>query len=161
MSRPEEQPDPYRPPDEQADPYRPARDQASRRSSSEPLEAPREFGDKPAQPPRRGRGVVVLAVVGVLAVPLWPFGFTLSAAAVGWSLWLRHHARKSGTPAPGTVTALVVGGIGMAVPVVLVVVFLPELSTFGHCMQGAHTKIAQADCQSQFESALLHKVGAR
>jgi hypothetical protein len=52
--------------------------------------------------------------------------------------------------------------VGLVLGVLLitpVVAFFPEFRGFVGCMQGAQTKIAQADCERAFEKAVYRKVG--
>lgn len=181
MSRPEDQLDPYRPPDqqadrppenpadpppdEQADPYRSPTTRPRPEGTPHHVTAPHPFGAPtgpgPGRQRRPGRGVLPLALLGLLALPLVPVGFAVSAAAVAWAVVLRRRARTGGASSPGATTALVLGVAGMAIPVALVVAFLPQIQEFADCMQGAQTKIAQTDCESAFQNALRERTGTR
>lgn len=96
----------------------------------------------------RGVYVVVFALAaGVLAA--W-----FAGTAIG-------RARHQRTALPhGSVTALVIAGIGMAISLVLLAgfaVFGKQLSAYSQCLRGANTVSAQQACHSQF----MHSVTGR
>lgn len=93
------------------------------------------------------RGVYVVAfalLAGVSAV--W-----FAATAIGRA---RHH--RTALPR-GSVSALVIASIGMAISVLLLVGFAvlgKQLSAYSSCLTGANTLTAQQACRSQFTHAV-------
>ena len=85
---------------------------------------------------------------------------TLLFAAMGIWLGIRanRRARRSGTARPrGTISAIVLGGFGLAFSVLwllVLAVFWPQLSTYYNCMSGANTVAAQQACHTQLTNSI-------
>lgn len=103
----------------------------------------------------------VLSLFGLLGVSnfqrgVYIVGFALLSGAL--AIWLAATAlartRRAGTAGPrGSVTAIVIGGIGVLLSGVLLLafaVFGRQASTFSRCLSGANTIAAQQACQQQF-----------
>jgi len=129
----------------------------------------------PAQPPPdpvlRQRAVVAVAL-GVLSL----FGLALglgnlrrgvfvavvtlvfAAAAIWLGAGASRRARRSGTARPrGSVTAIVLGGFGLAVSAVwllVLAVFWPQLNAYATCMSSANTVAAQQVCHTQLNKSV-------
>jgi drug/metabolite transporter (DMT)-like permease len=119
-----------------------------------------------ADPPHQQRAVAalllaVLSLFGLLGVSnfqrgVYIVGFALVAGAL--AIWLAATAlartRRAGTAGPrGSVTAIVIGGIGVLLSGVLLLAFAlfgKQASTFSRCLSGANTIAAQHACQNQF-----------
>ena len=93
------------------------------------------------------RGIYIVTftvIVGVLAI--W-----LAATAI-------IRARRSGTAGPrGSVTALVIGGVGVLISTLLITgfaLFGKQAAAYSRCLSGANTITAQQACQSQFSRAI-------
>ena len=93
------------------------------------------------------RGVYIVAfalVAGTMAV--W-----LAATAL-------RRARRGGTAGPrGSVAAIVIGGVGVLISVVLLAgfaLFGKQASTYSRCLSGANTVAAQQMCRTQFTRAI-------
>ncbi|HUY49002.1 MAG TPA: hypothetical protein VMV92_25330 [Streptosporangiaceae bacterium] len=94
---------------------------------------------------QRGIYIVTFTVmVGVLAI--W-----LAATAIT-------RARRSGTAGPrGSVTALVIGGVGVLISTLLITgfaLFGKQAAAYSRCLSGANTITAQQACQSQFSRVI-------
>ncbi len=90
---------------------------------------------------QRGVYIVTFALVaGVLAI--WFAGTALA------------RTRRAGTAGPrGSVTAIVIGGIGVLLSGILLLgfaLFGKQAATFSRCLSGANTVAAQQACQNQF-----------
>lgn len=103
----------------------------------------------------------VLSLFGLLGVSnfqrgVYIVGFALAAGVL--AIWLAATAlartRRAGTAGPrGSVTAIVIGGIGVLLSGVLLLgfaLFGTQASTFSRCLSGANTIAAQHACQQQF-----------
>lgn len=103
----------------------------------------------------------VLSLFGLLGVSnfqrgVYIVGFALVAGAL--AIWLAATAlartRRAGTAGPrGSVTAIVIGGIGVLLSGVLLLgfaLFGTQASTFSRCLSGANTIAAKQACQQQF-----------
>jgi hypothetical protein len=90
---------------------------------------------------QRGRYIVGFAVV-VGALAIW---FAVTSIT---------RARRSGTAGPrGSVTALVIGSIGVVLSGLLLAgfaLFGKQAATYSSCLSGANTISAQQSCQHQF-----------
>ena len=105
--------------------------------------------------------LAVLSLFGLLGVSnfqrgVYIVGFALVAGAL--AIWLAGTAlartRRAGTAGPrGSVTAIVIGGIGVLLSGTLLLgfaLFSQQASTFSRCLSGANTVAAQQACQNQF-----------
>ena len=119
-----------------------------------------------ADPPHQQRALAalllsVLSLFGLLGVTNFQRGvyivaFALVAGALG--IWLAATAlartRRAGTAGPhGSVTAIVIGAIGVLLSGILLLAFAlfgQQASTFSRCLSGANTIAAQHACQDQF-----------
>ncbi len=119
-----------------------------------------------ADPPLRQRALAalllsVLSLFGLLGVSnfqrgVYIVGFALVAGLLG--IWFAATAlartRRAGTAGPrGSVTAIVIGGIGVLLSGLLLlgfVLFGTQASTFSRCLSGANTLAAQQTCKNQF-----------
>lgn len=103
----------------------------------------------------------VLSLFGLLGVSnfqrgVYIVGFALVAGTL--AIWLAATAlartRRAGTAGPrGSVTAIVIGGIGVLLSGVLLLgfaLFGTQASTFSRCLSGANTIAARQACQQQF-----------
>jgi hypothetical protein len=103
----------------------------------------------------------VLSLFGLLGVSnfqrgVYIVGFALVAGAL--AIWLAGTAlartRRAGTAGPrGSVTAIVIGGVGVLLSGILLLAFAlfgKQASTFSRCLSGANTIAAQQACQNQF-----------
>jgi hypothetical protein len=125
-----------------------------------------------ADPAYRQRAVAalflsLLSLFGLLALSNFQRGiyivaFALVVGALG--IWLAatalRRARRSGTAGPrGSVTAIVIGGIGVLLSAVLLAgfaVFGKQAAAYSQCLSGANTNAAQQACQTQFIRAVEH-----
>ncbi len=118
--------------------------------------------------------VALLSLFGLLAInntlisagrAVYVVAFTLLAGLVGawFAATAIGRARHQGTALPqGSITALVIAGIGVAVSGILVAGFAlwgQQLSAYTHCLNGANTVTAGNVCQSQFTRAVGHSLG--
>jgi hypothetical protein len=107
----------------------------------------------------------MLSLFGLLAINnisrgVYVVAFALLAGVV--AAWFAataiRRARHQRTALPrGSVAALVIAGIGMAISIVGLVGFAvlgKQLSSYSHCLTGANTLTAQQACQSQFTHAV-------
>ena len=119
-----------------------------------------------ADPAHRQRAVAglllsVLSLFGLLGVSnfqrgVYIVGFALVAGVL--AIWLAvtalARARRAGTARPrGSVTAIVIGGIGVLLSGILLLgfaLFGKQATTFCRCLSGANTIAAQQACQNQF-----------
>ena len=105
--------------------------------------------------------LAVLSLFGLLGVSnfqrgVYIVGFALVAGAL--AIWLAGTAlartRRAGTAGPrGSVTAIVIGSIGVLISGILLLgfaLFGQQASTFSRCLSGANTIAAQQACQHQF-----------
>jgi hypothetical protein len=103
----------------------------------------------------------VLSLFGLLGVSnfqrgVYIVGFALVAGVL--ASWLAATAlartRQAGTAGPrGSVTAIVIGGIGVLLSGLLLLgfaLFGTQASTFSRCLSGANTLAAQQACKNQF-----------
>lgn len=103
----------------------------------------------------------VLSLFGLLGVSnfqrgVYIVGFALAAGAL--AIWLAATAlartRRAGTAGPrGSVTAIVIGGVGVLLSGVLLLgfaLFGSQAAAFSRCLSGANTIAAQHACQQQF-----------
>lgn len=103
----------------------------------------------------------VLSLFGLLGVSnfqrgVYIVGFALVAGVL--AIWLAATAlvrtRRAGTAGPrGSVTAIVIGGIGVLLSGLLLLgfaLFGTQASTFSRCLSGANTLTAQQACKNQF-----------
>jgi drug/metabolite transporter (DMT)-like permease len=127
---------------------------------------PRARRTERADPAHRQRAVAglllsVLSLFGLLGVSnfqrgVYIVGFALVAGAL--AIWLAGTAlartRRAGTAGPrGSVTAIVIGSIGVLLSGILLLgfaLFGKQASTFSRCLSGANTIAAQQACQNQF-----------
>ena len=87
-------------------------------------------------------------------------GFALAAGAL--AVWFAatsiRRARRQHTALPrGSVIALVIAGIGMAISIVLLAgfaMFGKQVSAYSRCLSGANTIVAENTCHSQFMNSL-------
>jgi hypothetical protein len=92
---------------------------------------------------------------GILVV-----GYALLAGVI--ALWLAvtaiRRARRNRTARPrGSVAAVTIAGIGIALSLVMLLAFAlfgRQLTVYGQCLSGANTIAAQQACYSQFSHAL-------
>jgi hypothetical protein len=118
--------------------------------------------------------VALLSLFGLLAInntlisvgrALYVVAFTLLAGVVGawFAATAIGRARHQGTALPqGSIAALVIASIGIAVSGILVAGFAlwgQQLATYTHCLNGANTVTAGNMCQSQFTRAVGHSLG--
>ena len=119
-----------------------------------------------ADPAHRQRAIAglllsVLSLFGLLGVSnfqrgVYIVGFARVAGAL--AIWLAGPAlartRRAGTAGPrGSVTAIVIGSIGVLLSGILLLgfaLFGQQASTFSRCLSGANTIAAQQACQNQF-----------
>ena len=103
----------------------------------------------------------VLSLFGLLGVSnfqrgVYIVGFALLSGAL--AIWLAATAlartRRAGTAGPrGSVTAIVIGGIGVLLSGILLLgfaLFGTQARTFSRCLSGANTIAAQQACKNQF-----------
>jgi hypothetical protein len=125
-----------------------------------------------ADPAHRQRAVAalllaVLSLFGLLALSNFQRGIYIVAFAlvVGvLAIWLAvtalRRARRSGTAGPrGSVTAIVIGGIGVLLSAGLLggfALFGKQAAAYSQCLSGANTNAAQQACQHQFIRAVEH-----
>ncbi len=117
----------------------------------------------PAHQQRAVAGLLlsVLSLFGLLGVSnfqrgVYIVGFALAAGVL--AIWLAATAlartRRAGTAGPrGSVTAIVIGGVGVLLSGVLLLAFIlfgKQASEFSRCLSGANTIAAQQACQHQF-----------
>jgi len=105
--------------------------------------------------------LAVLSLFGLLGVSnfqrgVYIVGFALVSGVM--AIWLAGTAlartRRAGTAGPrGSVTAIVIGSIGVLLSGILLLgfaLFGKQASTFSRCLSGANTIAAQQACQNQF-----------
>jgi hypothetical protein len=119
-----------------------------------------------ADPAHRQRAIAglllaVLSLFGLLGVSnfqrgVYIVGFALVSGVL--AIWLAGTAlartRRAGTAGPrGSVTAIVIGSVGVLLSGILLLgfaLFGQQASTFSRCLSGANTVAAQRACQNQF-----------
>lgn len=107
----------------------------------------------------------VLSLFGLLGVSnfqrgVYIVGFALVSGVL--AIWLAATAlartRRAGTAGPrGSVTAIVIGGIGVLLSGLLLLgfaLFGQQASTFSRCLSGANTIAAQQACRNQFAHSI-------
>lgn len=139
---------------------------------------PPEQAQTQARPRRTGRAdpahqqralaalvLSVLSLFGLLGVSnfqrgVYIVGFALVSGAL--AIWLAVTAlartRRAGTAGPrGSVTAIVIGGIGVLLSGLLLLgfaLFGQQASTYSRCLSGANTIAAQQACRNQFAHSI-------
>ncbi|HWG60701.1 MAG TPA: hypothetical protein VG253_03215 [Streptosporangiaceae bacterium] len=110
----------------------------------------------------------LLSLFGLLGLSNLQRGvYIVSFALVvgGLAVWLSGtsiiRARRGGTLRPrASVTALVIGGLGLVISAILLIgfaVFGKQVTAYSQCLSGANTITAQNACQSQF----VHSIEGR
>jgi hypothetical protein len=107
----------------------------------------------------------VLSLFGLLGVSnfqrgVYIVGFALVSGVL--AIWLAATAlartRRAGTAGPrGSVTAIVIGGVGVLLSGLLLLglaLFGQQASTFSRCLSGANTIAAQQACRNQFAHSI-------
>jgi hypothetical protein len=109
--------------------------------------------------------LALLSLFGVLGLSNFQRGVYIVAFALvagTMAVWLAatamRRARRGGTAGPrGSVAAIVIGGLGVAISAVLLAgfaLFGKQASTFSRCLSGANTVAAQQTCRIQFTRAI-------
>lgn len=125
-------------------------------------------GPSPQGPVDRGGWTALaLGFAGVmLTFWFWPLGLmlglALDAAAVTVGVRALRRARRQRSRAPGARGGLVLGGVGLALGIVLgsfTALFWEELQTYQRCMSGAITVEAREACDQQVREAIGERLG--
>lgn len=150
---------------EEHDPYAPP-------PHDEPARGPGPGPGTPPHPPQLrqragpvlgdGRRALVLAALGVLLlVPVLPAGAVLSLAGLVLGIRALRAAGAARGTAPGAVPAVVLGALGSAAAVVLLLaaaVLWPQIRDYRDCISGANTEIAKDVCRVDLERATPGRV---
>lgn len=107
-------------------------------------------------------GLLVISNFG-RGIYLAAFALLAGVVAAWFAVTAISRARRERTEIPrGSITALVISGLGMAVSVLLLAGFAllgKQLTTYSRCLTGANTVAAQHTCSSTFNRAVSGKLG--
>lgn len=139
-----------------------------------PQGPPPVYGSPPGPPPRletpltpkpqrSQRGVVAIwagasSILSLLLFPS-PLGILLGVAAVVLGISARRRSRATGVPAPGAVTAIVIGVLGVVLTAVPLALVYPASSDHRHCVSRANTDIAREICDKAYQDSLRNSFG--
>lgn len=112
---------------------------------------------------RLGRLAVYNAVVGVIfSLLFFPVGLVFDVIAIVLGIRARRAAVVAGRSEASGVLAVVLGGVGLSMALVLgalLAAFWTEIGDYRSCARGANTHAASADCQAALQDDLLRRLG--
>lgn len=119
---------------------------------------------RPRPEPGGTRAVILGAFSLPLAILAAPIGLVCAFFAIRTAVRAQRRAGSDGAVAPFATTGIVLGAIGAAASVlvlIVVAVFFGEMNDFRECMRGAGTETAKERCQTEFFDRLERRTGIR
>ncbi|MBR8741264.1 DUF4190 domain-containing protein [Nocardiopsis sp. MG754419] len=107
------------------------------------------------RPPKVERGGLWGLFLGLAGLLFPPYSGLLSALGVVQGLRARRAARAQGSTAPGALSSVVLGAVGVVISVAMVSVLLiysDQVREYRDCAARAHTVSAQKVCDDAWES---------